>query len=155
MPASPVLYDGGVLVPAHLELCESSGPVSPRFQYEINVSIEAAEGSITLSYDERQGATRTATPQPQPVSAEAYARLWEKLAALDALGQHGDLVGPSRDRVGVSFNHVTLRLGTAEARTDYLLPDVEEPANQRLAAIVQALKDFARAYAPDDQGLKP
>ena len=145
----PSIADGsGKLLPARLELSESSGPVSPRFQYTTHVVIAvaspAAEPTVAVDHAAAGGDPAPAT---KPLARDLYERLWSELFAHDVFALGGDLTADKKDRVGVSFNHVEVVLGdpghaVAQVRFDYLLPQLELPENQQRHAVVELLKSF-------------
>lgn len=134
--------------PVRLELQESSGPVSPRFQYALHLTLEASPQAIRLQREIRAGAASPMGPSRSDtleIPADRFEALWRDLEAHDAVRQGADLIGDSgRRRVGVSFNHFILEVaGQPTVRVDYLLPQLEDDAHAPLRAIVEAFKRFA------------
>ena len=119
---------------------ESSGPVSPRFQYTLRVRIHAdAGGAVVVDAEESRSGNKTSITGAT-LAADAVSELW---TALDANAVHtsgGDAVAEKKDRVGISFNWYELETSGASVRFDYLLSTLREPAYARQAAVVQAVK---------------
>jgi hypothetical protein len=147
------MNDAGELLPARLELSESSGPVSPRYQYTTHVVITIAPPdtapllAIEHVADYVGGVPSFEVHTSEPLPKDRYEQLWKDLLAQDVFALGGDLAADKRDRTGVSFNHVELVLGDPEqggsrVRFDYLLPQLQDPANTRHLAVVEGLKSL-------------
>ena len=148
----PALTAGsGELLPARIELWESSGPVSPRYQYKIHVvvAVASAAAAPTLAIDHTTGGEPPLdVHSADPMARDRYEKLWADLFAQDVFTLGGDLAAGKRNRTGVSFNHVEVVLGDpdhagARMRFDYLLPQLELPENQQRHAVVEILKKLA------------
>ena len=147
----PALVDGsGELLPARIELWESSGPVSPRYQYKISVVVAVtAAAAPTLAIDHTTGGEPAIdVHSAEPMARDRYEKLWADLFAQDVFALGGDLAADKRNRTGVSFNHVEVVLGDpghagARMRFDYLLPQLDLPENQQRHAVVEILKKLA------------
>jgi len=147
-PRPSIADDSGKLLPARLELSESSGPVSPRFQYTTHVVISvappAADPTVVVDHTAAGG---DSAPITEPLERDQYERLWSDLFAQDVFALGGDLTADKKNRIGVSFNHVEVVLGDPEhagarVRFDYLLPQLELPENKQRHAVVELLKSF-------------
>ena len=147
------MNDAGELLPARLELAESSGPVSPRYQYTTRVVITIAPPdnapllSIEHVADHVGGVPSFEVHTSEPLARDRYEKLWADLLAQDVFTLGGDLTADKRDRTGVSFNHADLVLGDPEhagfhVRFDYLLPQLKLPANQQRSAVIEILKSL-------------
>lgn len=146
-PQPALVSASGELVPARLELWESSGPVSPRHQYKINVVVAVtAAAAPTLAIDHTtSGEPPIDVHSAEPLARDSYEKLWEDLFAQDVFALGGDLAADKRNRTGVSFNHVEVVLGDpdqagARMRFDYLLPQLDLPENHQREAVVEILK---------------
>ena len=127
---------------SRIELVEASGPVSPRFRYTTRITIASASGVATLVRDHRDAAGDHHDERELDLAAHE-ALVSEVLASLP-LGAPLDLVSSKRDRKGVSFNHVTVVVGEASTRLDYLLSDLDdEDGAPRARAVVHAIKRAA------------
>ncbi|MFY9823391.1 MAG: hypothetical protein WAM82_18560 [Thermoanaerobaculia bacterium] len=153
----PALADvSGELLPARIELWESSGPVSPRYQYttRVVVTVEPPTASPSLAIDHTAGGEPASeVHSAEPLARERYERLWADLFAQDVFALGGDLAADKRDRIGVSFNHAEVVLGDPEhagarMRFDYLLPMLRLPVNQQRRAVVEILKSFVPQAPP-------
>ncbi len=151
-PRPPLVDETGGLLPARIELVESSGPVSPRYQYttRVLVSVEPPAAPL-LTFDHAAdyvgGVPSVDAHGSEPLARDRYERLWSDLFAQEVLTLGGDLADDLRGRTGVSFNHVEVVLGdpehaTARMRFDYLLPQLELPENQRRRDVVEILKSL-------------
>jgi hypothetical protein len=128
---------------ARIELFEASGPVSPRFQYTTKITILGRPGALPTVVREHRDAAGEHHDEHELDRAVYEVLLADLLAALP-LGEPLDLVSSKRDRKGVSFNHVTLIVGEASTRLDYLLSDVDdEDGVPRARAVVGAIKRAA------------
>lgn len=148
-----IIDSPGQPVPARIELKESSGPVSPRFQYETHVLVTAGEGRVELRYDERreyrEGAPQRVVRFSRELSLKEYEELWRELLRFDALAPDRDLVGAAnRTRVGVSFNYFEIHLGQRRTRCEYLLSSLRADEAALCRGVVETLRLLAR-YAPD------
>jgi hypothetical protein len=148
-----IMNDAGELLPARLELSESSGPVSPRYQYTTRVVITveppATAPLLAIEHvaDYVGGVPAFEVHTSEPLSKDRYEQLWADLLAQDVFALGGDLASAKRDRTGVSFNHVEIVLGDpgqggSRVRFDYLLPQLQDPANARHLAVVESLKSL-------------
>jgi hypothetical protein len=128
---------------ARIELIEASGPVSPRFQYATKITVEARSGGLaTVARDHRDATGEH--HEEHPLDRAVYDALLAEVLASLPLGEPLDLVAGKRDRKGVSFNHVTVVVGEATARLDYLLSDVDDADGvPRARAVVRAIKRAA------------
>lgn len=151
--ATPSILDGEHLVPSRVELEESSGPVSPRHQFHTRIVVEAKGDAITLDIEDERGwdagEFRAVTRIQEPLSKGAYQSLWADLLAQAPFSLEGDLIGEQgRTMVGVSFNHLHLRLGKQEARIAYRLRDLSRSkfaAQARLVERVRGLRPSAES----------
>ena len=140
----PSLYDAaGLPLPTRIELVEASGPVSPRFAYATTVVIEASPDVAPRVVRDHRDASGTHHDE-RALSREAYETLVGTLLTTLPLGTILDLAADKRDRKGVSFNHLSIKVGDSSARLDYLLSDVDEDdGDPRARAVVGALKASA------------
>ena len=135
------LYDDtGAPRPARIKLVESSGPVSPRFQHQTTIVIEAGPGlSPRLVRDHRDVSGEH--HDERALDRTAYEAVFAAVLAALPLGEVRDLAVAKRDRKGISFNHVAITRGDASARLDYLITDIDEDnGDPQARAIVSAIK---------------
>lgn len=115
-----------------IELDESSGPVSPKFQYSLHVEI-SADGAKIRHKTQKGVVELTHVLDP--------ARLAALCDELDRRVPKGaDLIGAMRTRIGISFNVLSIARGAATARVDYLLSQAEDGAHSDLTAAIKAIK---------------
>jgi hypothetical protein len=152
-PRPSLTTDAGELLPARLELSESSGPVSPRYQYTTGVVVTLAPPAsapllaIEHVADYVGGVPSFEVHTSDPLARDRYEQLWADLLAQDVFSLGGDLAADKRDRTGVSFNHVEIVLGDPDhggsrVRFDYLLPQLKLPENQQRGAVIEILKSL-------------
>ncbi len=129
-----------------IELTESSGPVSPRYQYALALVItRGADGTARVSC-KRTGAG--AVTFETTMDAASVSALFGDLAHAGIEGAHGDFVDAARGNKGVSFNAlvITFADGTT-TRCDYLLTSLDEPDFPARSAI-ERLHAVARESHP-------
>lgn len=136
--------------PVKIELVESSGPVSPRYQWSTRVVIEGEGASLTLRFEDRRAGedgTPVSVRVEEALPPAGYERLLADLLAADAVSLSHDFVGEEkRKRVGVSFNHVEIAVGDAlRCRIDYLVSDVARAQFEKHRKVLEILRG-ARAY---------
>jgi hypothetical protein len=121
-----------------IELDESSGPVSPKFQYELHVVIvpNADGAAATIRHRTAKGLAEITHSIAQPQLATLMTELVKRLP----LGKDVDLIADLRKRKGISFNYVRIDKGTEHARVDYTLSQLESGAQPDLTAAVEAIK---------------
>lgn len=145
--------------PVKIELVESSGPVSPRYQWSTRVLVQGGEEVVTLSFNDRRalvsGEPATTVLVEEALPPAGYERLLADLLEADAGSLSHDFIGAEkRKRIGVSFNHVEIAVGDLlRCRIDYLVSDVARPEFARHRRVVEILRG-ARAYqrAPAEPG---
>jgi hypothetical protein len=138
------LYDAaGAPVAFEITLDESSGPVSPRFQYTLRVRIWSDGGVVRAERSERSGVPKTTTESSGELAKDAALALWRLLDENDAVARGADLVGDRRGNTGVSINTLAIRVGDRRTQVDYLLTALKDPAHAALAAVVAAVKRVA------------
>jgi hypothetical protein len=146
--AKNLLREGGKLQKVHIELTESSGPVSPMFQYDIHALVEGDEAGLSLSYDE-DGAREISFKRP--FSQAELDALWAKLIDADAFSLGAALDDAGRARTGVSFNTLEIVVGGAVSlRLEYTTNQLklpEEAARKRVVDLVKALGETASPAA--------
>jgi hypothetical protein len=141
----PALFEGDHPTPSRIELVESSGPVSPSYQFHSRIVVEAEGGALALSLDDERGwedgEFRQKLHRREAMPRADYEALWTDLLALDALALGADLIGAEgRRKVGVAFNHLTLRLGDREARIDYRRSDLSRSKFAPQARVVERVR---------------
>jgi hypothetical protein len=115
-----------------IELDESSGPVSPKFQYSLQVEI--ADGSIKIRRKTQKGLVELTHALDATKLSALVVELQKRVPT------SVDLIGEMRKRVGISFNHLSIASGGTTARVDYLLSHAEDGAHAELTAAIDAIK---------------
>jgi hypothetical protein len=132
-------------LPTRITWRESGGPVSPPFQYRINLEITANKdgvGGARVVCETKHGLD-AATSKDVQISANEYAELSSKLFAHDILKLNADLIGDKRARIGVSFNSFTLEMPNGDAvRFDYLRGQLEQAEFKEYRAVVEVARNF-------------
>ncbi len=122
-----------------IELDESSGPVSPRFQYSLHARLErGADGAAVAQI--RNKTSKGVVEISYPLSVERWSTLAAELTKRLPLGKDVDLVGEMRTRKGISFNFVRIDRGAEHAKVDYLLSHAEGGAHPDLTLAIEAIK---------------
>ena len=137
------ILEDGSFVPFRVELDESSGPISPRFQYTITIAIWTEGGAVHVVREERVGSPRRKVHAEGVLSREAAETLARALEEHDALSRAADHVGDALDDKGHSCNRMVLTVKEQRAEMHYLLRTLERKDRRAEAAIVQAVKDAA------------
>ncbi len=137
--------------PETIELFESAGPVSPKYQYITHVKITAKKERIELSYMNRSkymdGKPEKHTDFTRQLTPEEYESLWRELEAGDVFSLNRDWVGPTlRRRKGISFNFFEIKLGSGRGvRFDYLTRQREKDdfaPYQKVLTIIKNLSNM-------------
>ncbi|GAC1446345.1 MAG: hypothetical protein NVSMB56_04140 [Pyrinomonadaceae bacterium] len=130
-------------LPTHISWSESSGAVSPPYQYRINLEIAAEADGARVVCEAKRGLDE-ATRKDLKISTTQYAELCDKLFALDVSELNHDLVGDKRTRIGVSFNYFELQMANdKKLRFDYLLGQMEQEEFKKYRAVVELLREFS------------
>jgi hypothetical protein len=134
--------DAGVPLEARFELSDASGPVAPRYAYRETIAVTASAAGVTVVRDRRDGSGEH--HDERSLAPDVYETRARALLAGLPLGTTIDLVGDKAHNKGVSTNHVTIEIGGATARLDYLSSHLDEDDGDPSArAIVAALRAFA------------
>lgn len=136
--------------PVKIELVESSGPVSPRYQWSTRVLVDGEGDVVTLHFEDRRASddgTPVTVKVEQALPAAGWERLLADLLAADAGSLSHDFIGAEkRKRIGVSFNHVEIAVGDKlRCRIDYLVSDVAKPELEKHRKVIEILR-AARTY---------
>jgi hypothetical protein len=130
---------------ARVELNESSGPVSPRYQYTLRVLVERTAHGAAITW-ERTG--KEAGRAEATLSTEEARALFDELGTLGAETIGGDHIGEKRKNKGVSFNAVDIAFDDgSKSRCDYLLSQIDDDGDDAFAprAFIERLHALARA----------
>lgn len=142
MTTSAPLFEGDKPVPARISLIESSGPVSPAYQYDLTITLTAGADGLRLAVEHEADFSKnppgTDVHDKRSPSREAYEKIWAALLPLDPFSTPSATIDP--ERVGVSFNTLEIQLGQRSVKVDYTLNQLKLPEHARLAALVEAVK---------------
>lgn len=148
--------DAGRPKHARIELDEASGPVSPRYQYEVRVRL-ALDGA-KAAFAHHQEGDGASDPDAKievdcEIAPELGASLVAEIVAAGGLTIGGDLVGETgRLREGVRANRLTIEVDGVTTQLDYLGPTLKRPEHAQRRAIVDRIKSLhaqiARPRAP-------
>jgi hypothetical protein len=142
-PMTTKLIEDGRFVPFRVELDESSGPTSPRFQYTLTVAVWCDGGPVHAVREERSGSPRRKIHAAGELSHEAARKLVETLEAKNALSRGFDHVGEAHENKDLSCNRLVIQVGEARAEVHYLLRTLEKAKHAAEAEIVKAIKEAA------------
>jgi hypothetical protein len=140
--STKILQDGH-FTPFRVELDESSGPTSPRFQYTLTIAVWCDGGAVHAVREERSGSPRRKIQASGILSREAAQKLTDTLEAHDALSRAFDHVGDAQEDKGHSCNRLVVQVGDARAEVHYLLRTLEKARHAAEAEIVKAVKEAA------------
>ncbi len=132
------------MIALRVELEEPSGPVSPRFQYDLRVVIDEGEAGATVSAEDRGPRKFTASRALEAGETDA---LREALAA-DASWRSSPSVEKEGKRVGVGEATLAIHLGDASARVTYRTASLRDAP--WLAAIVREVKALGEPLRPSN-----
>ncbi|MFO0660089.1 MAG: hypothetical protein U0165_09705 [Polyangiaceae bacterium] len=150
--SSPWIAQDGSLLAARIELDESSGPVAPAYQFDTKVLITvtpnpSGKTEIKLEIDHTQGKERTPvvkeTHTKTVLSREAYDALWRDLITLGGLLLDHKLDEATLSKVGASFNHLAIEVGTEKHRYEYTLAQLKRPETTVARQVIERIKSVA------------
>jgi len=112
-----------------VELSESAGPVSPEYQYDLSVKLSIENGSPQLIYKREypiESAEKANHAIQKNLDKKIYKSMMKDLLLSGNFSKSVDLIDSKRDRIGVSFNYLTIVIDSKKFRLDYLLSDKEK-----------------------------
>lgn len=139
------LFEGnGNLIPIKIELKESSGPVSPLYQSNLNVILTNEGNSLHLNYHYK-GKYIDGVPSDQKSIDEVIAKekaiaILQKFLALNPLGIERDVDEETKKKVGISFNNLTIQIGNEKSKIGYTLKDLTNPNFLSIKNIIDFIK---------------
>jgi len=123
----------------HIELEESSGPVSPEFQYRIKVYVQAVREGFFIYKSSSKGMEVT-EPVRSRISEKKYLAILSKLLKNSIhLIPNENL--PKERLLGVSYNMVSFKIGKQKKQFYYLLQDIDKNNFNQKKEIVKILKE--------------
>jgi len=123
-----VLSKDGSLRKIEIELVETSGPVSPAYHYTLRIRLYSEGNAIWLDYTEIRKKSAISVQFVTQIEFFDFEKLLKKLRRLDFVKSNSsaDFVGNSKEKVGISFNWLTLFVEPdIDLRVDYLLSAIE------------------------------
>ena len=128
--------------PARVTLVESSGPVSPRYQYALTVEVTwPSDGDARVRVTHRRPRAAGGDAEASTIiSAERFQRLWGEVW----FGASTDLAPADDHRIGVSTNRLSLEeAGAPQGAFTYRLHHLELDENLQWRARVAHVKALA------------
>ncbi|TGN19345.1 hypothetical protein EHS15_09615 [Leptospira idonii] len=144
--ASNSLDSQGKLLPIQIELVESAGPVSPQYQYDLNLNLKNHEDGLLLKYS-YVGEFVYGVPEKKIVfesilSKEKSIEWIDRLLELKPLGIQRELPDNVKNNVGISFNSLHIEIGASDkTKIMYTLGDLRRPEFANETKIIQFLKE--------------
>ncbi len=142
------INEDGSLTQLQIELVESSGPVSPRYQYTIHVRLYVSETAVWLDYnDSRKSGNGKPVRFLREIGIADVKKIVRKLERLDFVKSNTgqDFTRDVRSRVGISFNWLTIRIDPkTDLRIDYLLADFERDDFADYAKAIDIIKNLVK-----------
>lgn len=147
MNKSNLIDESGNLVPIKIELVESSGPVSPPYQFYLNIVLtnEGSEIRIHYSYEGKfiAGEAEDKKVVDELIPKDKSLKLLNSLIDLNALGLNAEIDENTRNSVGISFNELKIEIGAKDkSKISYTLYDLDEPTFAKEAKIIAFIKNL-------------
>ena len=149
MTTTPWLAADGSLLAARIELDENGGSVAPAYQHDTQIVIAVAPASsgtteISITVEHTQGKDRTPsvkeTHHKGTLSREAYDELMRDLVTLGALTLDHKLDEATLAKIGASFNHLAIEVGTEKHRYEYTLSQLKRPESSLALKVLDRIK---------------
>lgn len=141
---SNILYHkDGNLQPIKLELYESSGPVSPPYQYIIHIKLTSIDQKVHLNYKDINNSSKSNEQIDRVLSVEEYKKVLTELINNNVFDLNFDFIGDEkRKRVGVSFNFFEFFLWDKSVKFEYLLQDKKNVNFAPYEKIINIIKNL-------------
>ncbi len=140
------LFDShGNLVPVYIELIESSGPVSPMYQFDLNIVLKNEGSGLRIRYSYK-GKFVAGEPEEKKtidelIPKDKSIKILNALLDLNALGINVELSDDIKNNVGISFNELSLQMGAKDkTKILYTLGDLDEPNFELQTKIIEFVK---------------
>ncbi len=140
------LFDSqGNLIPIQIELVESSGPVSPLYQFDLNIILKNEGSGLRIRYSYK-GKFVAGEPEEQKnidelIPKDKSIKILNSLLDLNALGINVELGDDIKNNVGISFNELNLQMGAKDkTKILYTLGDLDEPNFELQTKIIEFVK---------------
>lgn len=135
----------GNLVSVKIELVESSGPVSPPYQFNLNLVLNNEGNCLRIHYS-YEGQFIAGEAQDKKVIDELIPndkalKFLNSLLDLNALGLSKELGEDTKNNVGISFNELNIQIGAKDkSKILYTLGDLDESTFAKEAKIIEFIK---------------
>ncbi|HRG77511.1 MAG TPA: hypothetical protein PLX69_23325 [Leptospiraceae bacterium] len=135
----------GILVPVKIELVESSGPVSPPYQFNLSIVLNNEGNCLRIHYS-YEGKFIAGEAQDRKVIDELIPKdkalkFLNSLLDLDALGVNKELDEDKKNNVGISFNELNIQIGAKnKSKILYTLSDLDESTFAKETKIIEFIK---------------
>ena len=135
----------GNLVSVKIELVESSGPVSPPYQFNLNLVLNNEGNCLRIHYS-YEGQFIAGEAQDKKVIDELIPndkalKFLNSLLDLNALGLSKELGEDTKNNVGISFNELNIQIGAKDkSKILYTLRDLDESTFAKEAKIIEFIK---------------
>lgn len=140
------LFDSqGNLIPIQIELVESSGPVSPLYQFDLNIILKNEGSGLRIRYSYK-GKFVAGEPEEQKnidelIPKDKSIKILNSLLDLNALGINVELNDEIKNNVGISFNELSFQMGAKDkTKILYTLGDLDEPNFELQTKIIEFVK---------------
>lgn len=142
------LFDSnGNLIPIHIELNESSGPVAPPYQFNLSIVLKNEGSGLRINYS-YEGKFSGGEPQEQRAKNELIPKdksieILNSLFDLNAFSMKVELRDEIKNNVGISFNELNLKIGNGDnAKIRYTLGDLDEPDFEAQTKVIEFIKQL-------------
>jgi|GEM_PF-1993561 hypothetical protein len=135
----------GNLVSVKIELVESSGPVSPPYQFNLNLVLNNEGNCLRIHYS-YEGKFIAGEAQDKKIIDELIPKdkalkFLNCLLDLNALGLSKELGEDTKNNVGISFNELNIQIGAKDkSKILYTLGDLDESTFAKEAKIIEFIK---------------
>ena len=142
-----IYKEDGSLQPIKMELYESSGPVSPLYQYIVHIKIHSTDKEIHLHYKNigknQEDGSKKNVQWNKVISLNDYLGFITKLIQNNVFSLNHDFIGDERrKKIGISFNFFELTLGKETVKFQYLLQDKKQPEFENYEKIINIVKNL-------------
>lgn len=139
-PLNILKNDQGRWKALHIELDETSGPISPEYTYSHKIYIEAVREGFFIYRSSSEG-NKLIPPKRKRINQNVYIEILSKLLKNDIHLLENEVL-PETQILGVSYNSITYKIGTKSKKYYYLLQDLDRTENKQKKNIVRILKEI-------------
>lgn len=124
----------------HIELDETSGPISPEFTFSYKIYIQAVREGFFIYKSSSEGNTNI-PPKRRRINQNVYIEILSQLLRNDIHLLENEVL-PEAPILGVSYNSITYKMGTESKKFYYLLDELDRSENKQKKNIVRILKEI-------------